>query len=425
MKKLVKPFLLASFLFQPFLFHSKTLAAELYLQIQRGEKVTIGLPDFSPKTDSEIAIAKEMGDAAQQDLLFTRLFNLVKEGPKLEPGKIDFEGWQKNGADILITAVISLKEENVQMVASVYEVEPKRPIFQKSYRSSPESCRLLAHEFVSDFIYRFTGDPGIAKTKIAFANNASGSKEIYLIDYDGSNLKQLTNDKSLAILPRWSPDGKEIVYTTYRQGNPDLYLYSMESGKSRSFSARKGLNSAASFSPDGTTLIATLSHEGYPNLYLLDREGKILRRLTNGSYADTSPCFSPDGHKILFVSDRPGWPQIYMMDMDGSNVKRITDSGYCDSPVWSPRGDQIAYSKGSNRGSHQIFIDDLSTGNTFQLTQNSANNENPSFSPDGRFIIYTSSRDKKRELFISSIDGAVQKEIGEIKGESFTPAWGP
>lgn len=410
-------------------------AADLYLQIQRGEKVIVAMPEFNSKrpSEKEKKLVEELHRVAKDDVLFTRLFNLIEEGPSVKGGRIDFEGWSANGADLLITANFKIKKkgwgknkrETAQLIAAVFELPDGNPVFRKMYRIRPRSARKLAHEFVADFIHRFTGHRGVSTSRIALINDSTGAKELYMMDYDGENLKRITTEKSLVVLPRWSPDGKEILFTTYRRGNPDLAVYSLKEGKIKVISARQGLNSAASVSPDGSKIVATLSFEGSPSLYLLDREGNIIRRLTKSNAADTSASFSADGRKIIFASDRPGWPQIYMMDSEGGNIRRITKSRYCDAPVWSPLGDKIAYSQRTGKGQHDIIVQDLSTGKAYQLTQDAGSNENPSFSPDGRHIIFTSTRNRKREIFIASLDGTVQRKLADIPGSSYTPAWGP
>ncbi len=403
-------------------------SADIYLQIQRGEKATIGLPTFITKSaaESDQTITRKMHELAKSDILFSRLFNIMEDGPLVDTPRIDFPGWEKAGTDVLVTANVSVKSENtLHMVASLYEIPSGNPVFQKIYRGSKNSWRSMTHEFVADILFRFTGRRGVSESKIVFSNNATGSKELYTVDFDGDNLKRITADKSISMLPRWSPDGKEIIFTSFRSGNPDLYIHSLGKATTRAVSTRKGLNTSASFWPDGKQIAVTLSHEGSPSIYLVDRSGKVLRRLTNMKGADTSPSVSPDGRKILFTSDRPGWPQIYIMDADGSNVTRLTEKGYCDSPVWSPTGDKFAYSRGTDKGKHDIIVQDFATGNAFQITDNSGSNENPSFSPDGRYLVFTTTRNKKHELYLTSIDGSVQKKLADIPGESFTPSWGP
>ncbi|OGR84954.1 MAG: hypothetical protein A2901_02880 [Elusimicrobia bacterium RIFCSPLOWO2_01_FULL_54_10] len=401
--------------------------ADIYLQIQRGEKVAVAIPEFSTKDDTPEtgALSREIHDTAKDDILFTRFFNLAEAGPALTEGKIDFGAWGTAGADLLIKGVVSQSDGNVTFTASVFEVPDGNPIFQKLYRTPLRNARQAAHEFVADFIFRFTGSRGVSNSRIAFANDTTGNKEIYVIDYDGKNLRRLTHDKSVAILPRWAPDKKEILYTTYRHGNPDLALFSLAAGKPAIFSRRKGLNTSGSFSPDGSQVVATLSFQGATSLYLLDRAGKIIRRLTHSKSADTSASFSADGRKIIFASDRSGGPQIYMMDADGSGLERLTDGGWCDAPAWSPSGDKIAYSRGDGSGLHDIIVQDLSSGKKIRITSDSGKNENPVFSPDGRFIAFSSTRKGKKQIYIASLDGIVQRKLSDIPGSSSTPAWEP
>ncbi|OGR83409.1 MAG: hypothetical protein A2636_05765 [Elusimicrobia bacterium RIFCSPHIGHO2_01_FULL_64_10] len=412
----------------------RAAAADLYLQIQRGEKVMIALPGFVSKgpDEEQAALAKELHSVAKDDLLFSRLFNLIEEGPPVGEGKIDFPGWGERGADLLAMANVKIdrpfsgkKEDSVRMIGSVFEAPGGNPVFQKTYTISKKNARKLPHEFVADILYRFTGNRGSSASRIAFVNDSTGSKELYLIDYDGANLRRVTRDGSIALLPRWSPDGKEIAYTTYRRGNPDLAVFSLENGTSRILSSRQGLNAAASYSPDGQSLVLTLSFQGAPSLYLIDRAGKILRRLTRSRSAETSPSFSADGRRIVYVSDRPGWPQIYVMDSDGSNSPRLTFSGYCDAPVWSPLGDKLAYSRGTRKGGHNIIVRDLASGAELQLTSGAGSNENPSFSPDGRFLVFTTTRGGKRELYLTNLDGTVQRVLADIPGNCYTPSWSP
>lgn len=407
----------------PLFLHS----ADIYLQLQRGENVTVALPEFISKDDKAetLSLSREIRDTSKDDILFTRLFNLSESGPPLTEGQIDFKGWGAAGSDLLVKGVVSHSDGKVSFTVAVFELPEGAPVFQKLYRTPARNARRIAHEFAADFIYRFTGNRGVSATRIAFSNDASGSKEIYAIDYDGKNLVQLTREKSIAILPRWSPDKQGILYTTYRDGNPDLALFSFTTGKSKTLSARRGLNTSASFSPDGKQIVATLSFQEATSLYLLDRQGGILRRLTNSKASDTSASFSADGRKIIFVSDRSGMPQIYMMNADGSKPERLTDGGWCDGPVWSPLGDKIAYSRGDGSGHHDIIMQDLATGKKIQVTSDSGKNENPAFSPDGRFIAFSSTRKGRREIYIASMDGVVQRKLSEIPGSSSTPSWEP
>jgi TolB protein len=187
----------------------------------------------------------------------------------------------------------------------------------------------------------------------------------------------------------------------------------------------QGLNTAGSFSPDGTKIALTVSRSHYPNLYLINRTGKILRKLTAIDCIDTSPCFGPNGQEIVFISDRPGYPQLFIVNLEGGNVRRLTTDGYCDSPAWSPRGDKIAFTMRQGRDNYDLYLYDLATSRITRLTQGDRNNENPSWSPDGRFIVFSSTRSGKSELYITAVDGSGVRKLGDIPGSSYTPSWSP
>lgn len=401
--------------------------ADLYFELQRGKKTTVAFPPFYSKdSDADVpGLLKEIEKTAQEDLLFPKLVELSEAGPPVDSGTIDFASWSASGADLLVTGAVSIDKENVVLVGTVYELPQGKPLFQKKYWTVKRSARRLAHEFVADIFYRFTGDRGVSESRIAFINNSSGFKELYLVDYDGSHLQKLTQDKSVIVLPRWAPNQEAILYTSYKRNNPDLYLYKLKDGSVRTISARQGMNTSACYSPDGKLIVLTLSVSGTPHLFLLDAQGKMIKQLTHGYSANTSASFSPDGRKIVFVSDRPGWPQLYMMDVDGSNLKRLTSSGYCDSPAWSPRGDKIAYERGNAKGKYHIAIYDVASGKNTEIQTPGARNESPSFSPDGRFLVYASNRKGQYALYISSIDGSWTRKLTDVAGDSTAPTWAP
>jgi TolB protein len=186
-----------------------------------------------------------------------------------------------------------------------------------------------------------------------------------------------------------------------------------------------GLNTGGVLSPDGSRVAATISKDGNPEIYLLEAgSGKIIKRLTNADGIDTSPTWSPDGSQIAFVSDRHGTPQIWVMGADGSGARRLTFQGdYNQTPDWSPRGDLIAFTARDERYKFDVFTVNVSTGEVQRVTQDQGNNEEPSFSPDGRYLIFSSTRSGESKLYLSTVDGRVQHPVSQGKGEYLTPAW--
>jgi TolB protein len=147
--------------------------------------------------------------------------------------------------------------------------------------------------------------------------------------------------------------------------------------------------------------------------------------MTEGSNIDTSPSFAPNGQEIVFISDRPGHPQLYIMNIDGGNMRRLTTDGPSDSPAWSPRGDKIVFTMRQPRGNYDLYVYDLPTSKITKITNNQRNNENPTWSPDGRFVVFSSTRSGKNEIYIMAIDGSGTRKLAEIPGNSYTPSWSP
>lgn len=391
-----------------------------------GARAGIGLTEFVPKNAllEEINLSKDFRDALESDLILSRYFNVVTADTsyKFDLEK-QFSYWTSKKISALITGTISVeKTETLLVTVKVYDIESKQIIWEEKYRDKKNKYRYIAHKINNEIVKRFTGEDGIACSKIAFINNSTKFKEIYVVDYDGYNLRRYTKDNNLNILPKWIPYSSMIMYTSYLYNNPDLFILDILKNKRKAVSTIQGLNSPACFSPDKKTIIATLSRGGYPNLFLLDEKGAVIRRLTEGRHIDTSPNFSPSGKEIAFISDRAGYPQIYIMDIDGVNLRRLSTKGNCDSPVWSPKGDKIAFTMRDN-GKFDIFLYDLPKKRIIRLTENSGNNENPSWSQDGRFITFSSTRTGKSAIYIIGIDGTGTRKLIDMSGESYTPSW--
>ncbi len=408
-------------------FPSPLYSRDVYLQLMaHGKRLNIGISEFIPRRAAinESKFSREAISVVRNDLLFTKIFNIVTGGPPYTGEKDELNYWRQLNADILLTGTILLEGKNAYVLARLIDVGSSYEIWSGEFSDDVKNLRKISHSISDEVILRLTGEDGIASTKIAFVNDSSGAKEIYTIDYDGYNLQKITNENSIIILPKFSSDAKEIIYTTYRYGNPDLYSIEFKTMKKRKVSSVQGLNTTATFSPDSSMIALTMSRGQAPNLYLISRHGDFLRQLTFHKGIDTSPSFSPSGNEIVFISNRPGYPQLYIMNADGTNVRRISTRDFCDSPSWSPKGDKIAFAM-RNAGCYNIYVYNIRAEKTVQLTFNSGNNENPSWSPDGRFIVFTSTRNGKKELFKMFLDGSGQSRVAEIPGRCFTPNWSP
>ena len=426
-KSLKKVFLsiFALFFFSAFLYAQ----GDIYLSLSAtGKRSDIAVESFATpyNTSDDVKYAQLLKEVVENDLILCRYFNVIVGDPER---KTPFDGrmlfWEKKGASVLLTASVKVKLEQITLDVKLYDVVTKEIIWKQTYKNDTVNYRRLSHEVSDEIVRRFTGENGVARSKIAFINNSTRYKELYVIDYDGHNLRRLTKDNKLNILPRWSPSGDQIIYTSYLYQNPDLFSLNLVKNRRSIISKYQGLNAAGAFSPDGQKILLTLSRGRYPNLYLISVNGEILRRMTDGSYIDTSPSFAPNGQEIVFISDRPGFPQLYIMNIDGGNVRRLTTNDFCDSPAWSPRGDKIVFTMRQQKGNYDLFVYDLPTSKITRLTSNQRNNENPSWSPDGRFVVFSSNRSGRGEVFIMAIDGSGTRKLAEIPGVSYTPSWSP
>jgi TolB protein len=206
-------------------------------------------------------------------------------------------------------------------------------------------------------------------------------------------VRQITNDRALAITPRWSPDGTRILYTSYfRSGYPDIYVMDLASMQRNTFVSLNGTNMGARFSPDGRSVAMVLSGEGNPEIYVSNAQGRQITRKTRSAAVEAGPCFSPDGTQLVFTSDAAGGPQLYVMPVSGGTARRLPTrlSGYCAEPDWS-RADptKIAFTARIGRG-FQIAVHSLATGVAKQVSKQPFDAVEPSWLADGRHLVFTS-----------------------------------
>ena len=251
------------------------------------------------------------------------------------------------------------------------------------------------------------------------------------MDYDGANQKQVTKLGSIALSPRISPDGSRLAYSALTHGSGEswqIMMYSLELGRTVAFPRNAGDNFSPAWASDGTKIaFASSMHSGRSEIFVADANGGGARRLSTGK-GDVSPVFNPKTNgQIAWVSGRTGLPQIYVMDADGSNVQRMTDQGYAVSPAWSPNGLLLAFAWVRNYGpgvlgGSDIYLMDIASRQIIQLTHDGGRNDFPSWSPDGRHIVFQSNRTGNEQIWSVLADGTHLQQLTR-QGRNSQPNW--
>lgn len=288
-------------------------------------------------------------------------------------------------------------------------------IFKRAYNGS--NIERLAHQLNDDIVFAISGKPGIATSQIAFVGSKTGRKEIYLCDYDGGNVRQVTRDNSISVSPSVSSNGQKLAYTSYISGFADVYLIDLPTGKRTRIINQPGTNTGAAFSPDGGQLALTMSFPGNPELFTTGLDGGRAKRLTNSGGVESSPSWSPDGKKIVYVSDASGQPQLYTVSSGGGRPQLLsTGHGFCVEPDWSPDGNRIAFNVRQG-GANQVAVYDFNQGSRVITTGSSA--EAPVWGANSRHVLYV----QGDALYVHDVESGVRTRIVGGMGKLGEPSW--
>jgi TolB protein len=337
----------------------------------------------------------------------------------------DVAVWRLRGADSLVSgSVTRLADGRFDVRFRLWDVVRGEDLGGQSYAVSQADLRLAAHR-ISDFVYeKLTGDKGVFSTRIAYITKAAQRYQLWVADADGENAQSALASTEPIISPSWSPSGTQLAYVSFESRKPVVYIHDVVSGKRRLIANFRGSNSAPTWSPDGRTLAVTLSREGGSQLFSIDATGGEPRRLAQSSSIDTEPVYTADGKQIYFVSDRGGAPQIYKMPASGGNAERVTfTGGYNISPSLSPDGRWLAYISRVS-GAFKVHVMALDTGAVTAITETTAD-ENPSFAPNSRLIVYATQQQGRESLMTTTLDGKIKARLAGQNGNIREPDWGP
>jgi TolB protein len=413
---------------------ASTSIAETDLYVSgAGKLIPIALPKFCLKAGRG-DVGEKFPAIVKKDLDISGLFNVIDDKASLEgdPCKTPIEGveasdWSIIGVDGVARGEVEKDGDSVVIKVMFHDLAKKTVGFGKEYKGDVDDLRAMAHKFANEIVKYYTGEAAFFGSKIAYSSKIGRFKELYVVDSDGENVEQLTNDKSLSLSPGWNPDGTKLVFTSYRKRTPDLFSVDIRSRRLTQFSTSRSLEVGPRFSRNGFGMLLSVTSERDTDLFLLNDSGEVQRKLTpqNGAI-DVSADWSPDGRKIVFCSNRGGNPQIYTMDVDGGRAQRIsfTTSNYCTSPVWSPKGDMLAFVCRFD-GGFQIFTSDPDGEHPRQLTSY-GDNEDPDWSPDGRWMVFSSNfGGGPFNLAIMKKDGTGSRQLTKSRSGDVEPAWGP
>jgi TolB protein len=345
--------------------------------------------------------------------------------PIAETANVDYAAWKASGADALVVgSVQKLADGRLAVRYKLLDTIKGGQLSSLSDAVQPRSTRLQAHRIADDVYEKLTGVRGIFATRIAYVseNRRAHDYRLEVADADGEDVHVAVRSNEPIISPSWSPDGTKVAYVSFEQKKPVIYVQDLITGQRRVISNQKGNNSAPTWSPDGSTVALALSKDGNTEIYAVGADGGNLRRLTNNPTIDTEPQYSADGQTIYFTSDRSGGPQIYKMSASGGNASRVTFNGpYNISPRVSADGKTLAWV--SQRGGvFSLYAMDLASGQELRLADGATE---PSFSPNGKYIMYATNSGGQRSLAVVSVDGRVKQRLTTQAGNIREPNWGP
>jgi TolB protein len=287
----------------------------------------------------------------------------------------------------------------------------------------------VAHEFANDIIQKFGGSGSLLGTRIYFVSNRSGHDEIWGMDWDGNNQKQLTNLRSLSIMPGVSPDGSRVAFTTYARGTPRIMIVNTETSRLLPFyNQEASLNTTPNFTPDGKEIYYSSSASGLPQIFAAALDGQGFHRISHRDAIEVEPKVNPKNPNIIYFVSGPGPQQIYKMNPQGADVERITNGeGEASNPAWNPDGQHIAFSwtRGYATGNWNVFVMDVASRQYVQLTHGGreGRNENPTWAPDGRHLVFASTRSGRPQIYTMLADGTQVKQLTQ-QGTNRYPVWG-
>ncbi|MBI3285759.1 MAG: Tol-Pal system protein TolB [Burkholderiales bacterium] len=411
---------------------SATLAAIMSAPAQAQLRVEVSgvgsnqLPIAIAAFADENLAPQQISAIIKDDLARSGYFKIIDTGSVMtETAPVNFSDWKSRGAEALVVGSVQrLSDGRFDVRYKLLDTLKSSTLSGFALATPPTNTRLTAHRIADDIYEKLIGVRGAFATRVAYVTKAGAEYRLEVADADGEGTQVALRSNEPIISPAWSPDGTKVAYVSFEAKKPVVYVQNLVTRERTVIANYKGSNSAPAWSPDGGKLAIALSRDGLTQIYIVNANGTGLQKLTSSSGIDTEPQFSADGQSIYFLSDRSGGPQIYRMSAAGGEAKRVTFSGsYNITPRISPDGKTLAYiSRRDNK--FQLYVLDLASGQEQRLSD-TTKDESPSFSPNGRYIMYATESGRRGSLAVVSIDGKVKQKLTVQAGDIREPTWGP
>jgi TolB protein len=416
--------------------HTLLFSATLLMGVASHAQVRVEIAGVSG-TQIPVAVAayadesvapEQVSAIIRADLERSGVFKVIDARQAIsDTASIDLGAFKASGADALVVGSVSrLADGRLQVRYKLLDTVKQTQLSQLSDAVGARNTRLEAHRIADDIYEKLTGVRGIFSTRISYVKvnrgNGNHSYELVVADADGENEQVAAFGREAIISPAWSPDGTKVAYVSFEKQKPIIYVQNLVTGQRAIIANEKGSNSAPSWSPDGTKLALALSKTGNTQVFIVNADGSGMHRLTTSNGIDTEPQFSADGQSVYFVSDRSGGPQIYKMSVNGGQASRVTFNGsYNISPRVSPDGKTLAWIS-QRDGVFSLYAMDLASGQEQRLADGATE---PSFSPNGKYIMYANKGGGRASLAVVSVDGRVKQRLSTQAGNIKEPSWGP
>ncbi|MGV6839246.1 MAG: Tol-Pal system beta propeller repeat protein TolB [Planktomarina sp.] len=411
----------------------------LRLEITEGviEPLAFAIPGFEAETGTAAGPAQEIAKIVSDDLNGTGLFRAIPAQSYIAQRKtfaepVRYADWRAVNARVLVTGAVNVSGSALNVKFRVFDIASGRELGNGLQLSgNPNAVRRMAHKVADQVYSRITGEGPYFDSRIVFVSETGPKdnrrKRLAIMDYDGANVQFLTGDQHIVLAPRFSADGRRVLYTSYETGMPQIYMVDVATASRRFMpTPQGGMAFSPRFSPDSSRIVYSFERDGNTDIFMMNTATGQSARLTSSPSIETAPSFSPDGTQVVFESDRSGTQQLYIMPATGGEPRRISfGTGRYGSPVWSPRGDLIAFTK-QTKGRFGIGVM-RTDGSEERLLSASFLDEGPTWSPNGRVIMFTRETQGPTgapALYSVDITGRNLKPLG-LSNPASDPSWGP